>query len=547
MYRQFYNLRLNPFSFEPDPEFLWLGKKHREGLARIRYGILENKGFILLTGDVGAGKTIFLQQLRKTLPTNVKVAFIRNPGIEVLDIYRILSVDFEIADRFEGKADFLIQFKRFLIDVYAAQQKLLIIVEEAHRLSCELLDDIRVLSNFDCDNRGLINIFLVGQGEFNRRLMDRRNQAVRQRIAVSYHVSPLDEQETRGYISHRLRVAGSEKDLFTPEALREIFRLTGGTPRLINVVCDRSLATGCVNELKQIGAETIRECLAERDVSLGISGPVDRRGSKTWVPARVSEIIRSKIRLRCSKEKAPFARLSAFGSRALLPNWHWRSLLEHLVALRGHFERLAIRLRRIISVGRAYRIVTNQIRLIAAKSTAGGVPDEHRRRNSPWATAARVGALALFLYLPFLARSLLDIRPAAETQDAFYKKSPEIVLSSLTPISRVQEFYLLFKSDSAELEGESFKVLIQVSQMLSTYPNSMITLTLFFDPIAHSGYTSKLLALRLDGIKSFLAGQGVEADLRVFGRSGERLSEMKKPPEPRGLGSWSKIRIETGK
>jgi outer membrane protein OmpA-like peptidoglycan-associated protein len=158
-----------------------------------------------------------------------------------------------------------------------------------------------------------------------------------------------------------------------------------------------------------------------------------------------------------------------------------------------------------------------------------------------------VGVVALFLYLPFLARSLLDIRPAAETQDAFYKKSPEIVLSSLTPISRVQEFYLLFKSDSAELEGESFKVLMQVSQMLSTYPNSMITLTLFFDPTAHSGYTSKLLALRLDGIKSFLAGQGVEADLRVFGRSGERLSEMKKPPEPRGLGSWSKIRIETGK
>jgi general secretion pathway protein A len=547
MYRQFYNLRLNPFSFQPDPEFLWLGKKHREGLARLRYGILENKGFILLTGDVGTGKTIFLQQLRKTLPTYVKVAFIRNPGIEALDIYRILSADFEIADRFEGKADFLIQFKRFLIDVYAAQQKLLIIVEEAHRFSCELLDDIRVLSNFDCDNRGLINIFLVGQGEFNRRLMDRRNQAVRQRIAVSYHVSPLDEQETRGYISHRLRVAGSEKDLFTLEALREIFRLTGGTPRLINVVCDRSLATGCVNELKQIGAETIRECVAELDVSLGIPGPVDRRGSETWVPTRASEIIRSKIRLLCSKEKAPFARLSAFGSRALLPKRHWRSLLEHLVALRGHFERLAIRLRRIISVGRAYRIVTNQIRLIAAKSAAGGAPDEHRRRSSPWATAVRVGVVGFFLYLPFLARSLLDIRPAAETQDAFYKKSPEIVLSSLTPISRVQEFYLLFKSDSAELEDEYFKVLMQVSQMLSTNPNSMITLTLFFDPTANSGYTSKLLALRLDGIKSFLAGQGVEADLRVFGRSGERLSEIKKPPEPRGLGSWSKIRIETGK
>jgi general secretion pathway protein A len=547
MYRQFYNLRLNPFRFEPDPEFLWLGKKHREGLARLRYGILENKGFILLTGDVGTGKTIFLQQLRKTLPTNVKVAVIRNPGIETLDIYRILSADFEIADRFEGKADFLIQFKRFLIDVDAAQQKLLIIVEEAHRFSCERLDDIRVLSNFDCDNRGLINIFLIGQGEFNRRLMDRRNRGVRQRIAVSYHVSPLDEQDTRGFIRHRLRVAGSEKDLFTPEALREIYRFTRGTPRLINVVCDRSLATGCVNELKQIGAETIRQCAAELDVSLGTPEPVDRRGSKTFDPARVSETIRSKFRLLCSQEKAPFARLSVFCSRALQPKRHWRSLLEHIVALRGHFEGLVICLRRIISVGRAYRIVADQIRRIAAKSAAGGVPDEHRRRSSPWATAARVGVVGLFLYLPFLARSLLEIHPAAETREAVYNQPPEIVLSSLTPISRVQEFYLLFKSGSAELEDESFKVLIQVSQMLSAYPDSRITLTLFFDPTVTSGHTSKLLASRLDGIKSFFAGQGVEADLRVFGRSGERLSEIKKPPEPRGLESWSKIRIETGK
>jgi outer membrane protein OmpA-like peptidoglycan-associated protein len=240
-------------------------------------------------------------------------------------------------------------------------------------------------------------------------------------------------------------------------------------------------------------------------------------------------------------------RLSAFGSWALQPKRHWWSLLEHIVALRGHFEGLVICLRRIISVGRAYRIVADQIRRIAAKTAAGGVPDEHRRRSSPWATAARVGVVGLFLYLPFLARSLLEIHPAAETRDAVYNQPPEIVLSSLTPISRVQEFYLLFKSGSAELEDESFKVLIQVSQMLSTYPNSRITLTLFFDPTVDSGHTSKLLASRLDGIKSFLAGQGVEADLRVFGRSGERLSEIKKPPEPRGLESWSKIRIETGK
>ena len=139
MYRQFYNLRLNPFNIEPDPEFLWLGEKHRKGLAALQYGILENMGFILLTGDVGTGKTVLLHQLRKTLPAQVKVAVIQDPGIDVLDLYRILSEDFEITGRFEGKAIFLIQFKRFLIDAYAAQQQVLIIIDEASMVDVPLM------------------------------------------------------------------------------------------------------------------------------------------------------------------------------------------------------------------------------------------------------------------------------------------------------------------------------------------------------------------------------------------------------------------------
>jgi type II secretory pathway predicted ATPase ExeA len=546
MYRQFYNLRLNPFNIEPDPEFLWLGEKHRKGLAALQYGILENMGFILLTGDVGTGKTVLLHQLRKTLPAQVKVAVIQDPGIDVLDLYRILSEDFEITGRFEGKAIFLIQFKRFLIDAYAAQQQVLIIIDEAHRLSCELLDEIRVLSNIDYDNRMHINVFFVGQGEFNRMLIDPRNQAVRQQIAVSYHLSPLDEQETQAYIRHRLTVAGSEKDLFTSEALREIYRLTGGTPRLINVVCERSLVTGYVNELKRIGVETIRECANEFDVSLGIPGPANSRGSKAFNHARVPEIIRSQLSALRSKEKALSARLSVFCSRTLQPKRLWQSLLEHSVALREHFGGVAFRLQRIIGVGRAYGTVINKIRLNLANPAEDGGTDKLRRRSPLWTAAALVGVLGCLFYLSHLRRSL-DNSTTVETHDAFYKNPPEIVLSSLTSVSQVQKFYLLFNSGSAELEDESFKVMMQVSQLLSTHPKSRITLTLFFDPTAIPGYTSKLLALRLEGIKSFLAGQGVEADLRVFGRSVESLPEIKKPLGPRSLGSWSEIRIETGK
>ena len=509
--------------------------------------------------------------------------------------------------------------------------------------------------------------------------------------------------------------------------------------------------TGYANELKQIGAEAIRECATELDVSLGISGPVNRWGSKASNHSRVPEIIRSMLRALRSKEKALSARLSALGSRALQPKRLWRSLLEHSVALRKRFRGLAIRLRRIIGVGRAYGTVIDKIRLLVSNPAEGGVPHKHRRRSALWTTAALVGVLGFLLYSSFLTRSSVDIsyehsaaavgesaggrklaehgsptnsqapmpseglsamktRPSSdpkdstqaalepvstaltkkgkinqpavvtrnrnpweeilfltlgffllvlskfmtsrflrsvrtsspltqsllehsvalrehfeglairlrriigvgraygtvinkirlnvanpaedgvphkhrrrsalwttaalvgvlgfllylsfltrsststdansttsETQDAFYKKPPEIVLSSLTSIPQVQKFYLLFKSGSAELEDESFKVLMHVSQLLSTHPNSRITLTLFFDPTAKSGYTSKLFALRVDGIKSFFAGQGAEADLRVVGRSGVNLPEIKKPPGPRGLESWSEIRIETGK
>ena len=161
MYRRYYDLKLDPFKIEPDPEFLWLGEKHEEGLATLKYGILENKGFLLLTGDVGTGKTVLIHHLKRNLSSQVKVTTIQDPGIEILDLYRILSADFQIAGRFEGKANFLIHFKRFVADTYAAQQKLLIIIDEAHRLSRELLDEIRVLSNIDYENRKLINIFFV--------------------------------------------------------------------------------------------------------------------------------------------------------------------------------------------------------------------------------------------------------------------------------------------------------------------------------------------------------------------------------------------------
>jgi general secretion pathway protein A len=244
MYHQYFGFNRNPFSIEPDPAFLWLGEKHLEGLSVLRYGILENKGFLLLTGDIGTGKTVLIRSLLTSLTGDVTVATIQDPSLTLLDFFNILSHELGMASPIDGKADFLVKFKKFVRRVYDSQKSLLVIIDEAQRLSNELLDEIRVLSNIDYDNRELLNFFFVGQIEFNQMLTDPCNKALRQRITISYHLVPLNHEETDTYIRHRLKVAGTEKELFIPEAVHEIFRFSNGTPRLINILCDRALITG---------------------------------------------------------------------------------------------------------------------------------------------------------------------------------------------------------------------------------------------------------------------------------------------------------------
>ncbi len=278
MYHQHFGLNRSPFSIEPDPDFLWLGEKHQEGLSVLRYGILENKGFLLLTGDIGTGKTVLIRSLLAGLPGDVTAATIQDPSLTLLDFFNILSHELGMASTIDGKADFLVKFKKFVRHVYASQKSLLVIIDEAQRLTHEMLDEIRVLSNIDIDNRKLINIFFVGQIEFNQILTDPCNIALRQRISVSYHLVSLNHEETAAYIRHRLKVAGTEKELFIPEAVHEIFKFSNGTPRLINILCDRALVTGFSRDLNSVSPEMIRECAKELDISSGAEA-TDSRAS----------------------------------------------------------------------------------------------------------------------------------------------------------------------------------------------------------------------------------------------------------------------------
>ncbi len=267
MYLSYYHLHTKPFQISTDPKFLWFGEKHKEALATLKYGIIDNKSFVLLTGDVGTGKTTLINALVNMLGEEVIVANISDPGLNVMDLYAFIANAFGLNRTFSTKAEFLFYLKDFLETSYDKGKTVLIIIDEAQRLSHELLEEIRLLSNIEKQNTKLINIFFVGQPEFNDILLREKNRALRQRITINYHIDHLNRIEVESYIKHRLMVAGREKELFTKKAITEIYAFSSGYPRLINVICDHALLTGYAKEKEIITDTIIRECAKELQIT----------------------------------------------------------------------------------------------------------------------------------------------------------------------------------------------------------------------------------------------------------------------------------------
>ena len=260
MYLSHYNLKEKPFQISTDPKFIWFGEKHREALAVLEYGVIDNKGFLLITGDVGTGKTTLINALLKRLGNDVIVANITNPILEELDFFNIVANEFNINKHFSNKADFTIHFSRFLNDCYTKKKKVILVIDEAHKLDQDLLEQIRLLSNIERQDTKLINIFFVGQNEFIDIISDKQNRALRQRISINYHLDPLKESEVKAYILQRLNVAGLKENIFNDHSISEIISFSNGYPRLINIICDQALLTGYVRGVKTIDGEIIKEC-----------------------------------------------------------------------------------------------------------------------------------------------------------------------------------------------------------------------------------------------------------------------------------------------
>ena len=276
MYLNHYGLQKKPFDITSNPDFLWLGPKHQEAFTTLENGIMESRGLVLLTGEVGTGKTTLINAFSKINNVATIIVTIPDPDLDTIDFYNFLGGEFELDRKFSGREDFIQHFKGFLLRAYATYTKVLIIIDEAQRLHSDLLEEIRHLSAIKLAGRRLLKIFFVGQTEFNDILMGEENTAVREEIVAGYHIEPLKPDETHRYISHRTQVAGAENTIFDDQAIKKIHSLSQGFPRLINIICDHALLSGYVKGIDHIDLNVITALEKRNELPIGILKPPEQ-------------------------------------------------------------------------------------------------------------------------------------------------------------------------------------------------------------------------------------------------------------------------------
>ena len=267
MYNSFFKLNSSPFGTSPDPRFLYMMPHTREALACLEYGISARKGFTVLTGEVGTGKTTLLKRALASFNNRrISTAFVFNPRLEVLDFLEFVLADFGITPANRTKSGMLLQLNRWLIERYRMEETCVVVIDEAQNLSWELLEEIRLLTNLETSSEKLLQIILSGQPELEEKLRHPSVRQLRQRIALWCRTQPLSETQTHAYVGERLRIAGATRPIFTPEALELIYRYSHGIPRIINLLCEHTLIVAYVEQVPQVSAAIVEGVAAELEL-----------------------------------------------------------------------------------------------------------------------------------------------------------------------------------------------------------------------------------------------------------------------------------------
>ena len=292
MYEKHFGFDQKPFSIVPNPEILFLSKNHENALTYLEYGLTEKVGFILLTGEIGTGKTTLIRHMLLKTDEQMEVAVIFNTNFSSDQLFRLILNEFEVPCDANEKEKHLELLYRFLIDRYAKKRNVLLIIDEAQNLSATSLEDIRMLSNLQTDDRILLQIMLVGQPELKTTLQNPRMRQLAQRIAVNYHLTAMTEKQTHAYIAYRLVAAGGAPDIFPREAIQRIHEYSQGIPRTINLLCDSALVYAYADDRKKVDLKIVEQVLKDETCLAAIEQPAPSvADGEINLPAEIGERI----------------------------------------------------------------------------------------------------------------------------------------------------------------------------------------------------------------------------------------------------------------
>jgi general secretion pathway protein A len=286
MYESFYGLKEKPFNLLPDPEYLFMSQGHENVYTHLEYAIAENKGFVVITGEIGSGKTTLINFLLNRIGQNIHVGLISNTYVRPTQLVKMICKEFELEVEGMDKAEMIELFHGFLLRQYAEKSRVLLIIDEAQNLMPESMEEIRMLSNLEAEKHHLIQMTLVGQPELKYKLQRKELRQFAQRVTVSCHLDGLNGGEVDKYIRYRLKVAGAEGiDIFDTGAIADIASYSLGIPRIINILCDTALVYGYADELKVIDKKAIEHVIKAREAGGIFSGiPQDEKGETSSAP-----------------------------------------------------------------------------------------------------------------------------------------------------------------------------------------------------------------------------------------------------------------------